>query len=818
MDFVPQPNNSKPDQVDVPLLDGMLYKMPQPGDLENYLLEAEDPEAERGVEDFVKEIKGCRFVCLDMVANSIFGEYERYDLHHIPTLKKVLYRTRLQVLRLESLPNGNCSPVPEVALSTLVLCDALLALILDEAERFMHPRNTGRELIYNNPLQRPYRHMKWQWVASLENVNKSNITDGVQGSLLLIIERLISNKWCPSTIQATARSAGYLTLYYMSQIKHTRFPELNHRNCTGLICMAAREIGKSLQAPTQGSSPQTSSQCSNPIQSCTPVPNKDKLGFDPRHTSKNCSCSKWDITIQRVIDILKGGKIPLVKFEKNERGGCKSWEVVSARVDSRYVAVSHVWSDGLGNTDDNSIWKCQLDMIVESISNLPNHRGETMSHLAFNRRETLLPWSIPGIYSRNEPYDLFWLDILCIPTKSALDRSNCVDDPKTFRTATISQISAVFAGAMQVMILDREMQRLRRDTSQMPEILALFQGSNWASRAWTYKEGQGSLCYVKLQNGFFNPRDIIIDSRDWTHFIRRDRHTLQQIISASVIDPYSETTFSGMIERWLCHDLQRLLHQSWFFPLDWDDLPKTSVWSSIQRNIYQLFNKADPHPPTFFESSKPFISVWNELLRRSCSKNEDRILILAMSLQMSPDDVLKIHPNQQLKAILWSFSDVPLSLLFSPGPDEWIQKSAKDFENGPTYPLNPKFRGKFSPSKDQITFEFPMGQQSPLMMVIPPIQQDTRWLRVVHKGEVWIIRTHLASSYKMSGQAMLIIDTHTITWENDEPASEVPKLDGKWFTGCCLEVTKEEPSLRRQLFGNQRPKKIYATVGTQKSL
>ncbi|KAJ5884801.1 hypothetical protein N7495_009311 [Penicillium taxi] len=844
MDLVPQPNHSKPDPVNVPLLVDMPYEISQPGNLEKRLLEAEKKlptfssakeiafyiqsrfffgllanylDEEIQVNSFAKEIKGHQFVCLDMVANSIYGDYERYHLRCcFRRSEQVLARTRLQVLKLEGLPNGNCSPVPEVALSTLVLCDALLALIIDDQERQWYPRNTGRELIYNNPLQKPYQHKKWPWVASLENVsNKSNIKDGVQGSLLLIIDRLEKNGWCPSTIQATARSVGYLTLYYMSQINRTRVPKLDHGSCTDLICMAAKNC-------VEG--PQTPPQCSNPAKCCSLK--EDEIIFNPQHTShKNESCSKVAPPIQDVIDILKDGKIPLVKFEKNEHDGHAKLKIVPARVDSRYVAVSHVWSDGLGNSHDNSIWQCQLDSIIESISNLPNHRGETMSHLAFNRRETLSPWSIPGIYSRNEPYDLFWLDILCIPAKHAL--CGLVDIPEDLRSTTVSQISAVFAGAMQVMILDREMQRLRRDTCQMPEILALFQGCNWASRAWTYKEGQGSLCYVKLQNGFFNPRDIVLDSRDWSQFIRRDGRTLQKIVSASVIDPYSETTFSGMIERWLCHDLQRLIHQSWFFPLHWDDLPEASVGSSIQRTINQLYDKPDLHPPAFFASSKPFISVWNELLRRSCSNDKDRMYILAMSLQMSPDDVFKIDSDERLKAILWSFSDVPLSLLFDPckknlstgsfiqnGPDKWIQRSAKDFDSGPIYPLKPEFRGKLSPSKDQITFELPVGQQNPAVMVIPHIQAQTQWLRVVHNKEVWIIRIHSAPSHKTSGQAILIIDTHTLTWENDKPAPGNPKLDGKWFAGCCLEVNQapnEEPNHRRWFSSRQLPKKIHAT-------
>ncbi|KAJ5930627.1 hypothetical protein N7466_006120 [Penicillium verhagenii] len=869
MDFVPQPTHSKPNTVNVPLLDGMLYEVIQPGDIEKSVAEAgreahtfSSPtkiafhiqhrfffgvlakylNADLDIEKFSKNIKGHvgRFVCLRMVADSLFDENERHRLYFDEdsdegkTFPNLLGETRSEVLRLESLPGGNFSPVPEVALSALILCDALIALIMDEQEKIRFPRNTGRELIYNNPVQSPYRHVKWPYPASSENMNnKSDIRAGVQGSLLLIIDRFIKNGWCPSIIRVTARSAGYLTLYYMCQIKRSRSPQLDHTNCKGMICTAAKLFAIPYEPP------QAVTQSPNPTKV---APLQDRVDFEPKHALKGCSCSKMMIPVQDVVNILKDDKIPLLKFEKNHQGGCSRLRIVPAKVDSRYVAVSHVWSDGLGNSQDNGIWQCQLDSIVESLCQLPNHRGETMSHLALNRRETLLPGSIPGVYSRNTPYDLFWLDILCIPNVSVL--RGHVSDPQELRTSAICQISAVFAGAMQVMILDKEIQNLRLDTYRMPEILALFQGSNWATRAWTYKEGQGSLCYVKVKNGFFNPRDILLESRDWSHFTRRNGRTLEQITSASVIDPYSETSFSSMIERWLSHDLQRLIHQTWFFPLDWDDAPKYSAFSSIQKTTSRLSNTKDSHPRSLFASSKPFISVWNELLRRSCTRHDDLMYIFAMSLQMSPDDVLKIDSDERFKAIIWGFSDVPLSLLFTPckrllladddtikrhifkgdpiplkdcegGPDKWLQRAAEDFAFGPTYPLKQQYLGKFtSREKDQITFQFPQKPNNPLLILIPPVKENTPWLRLVHKGQTWIIHFHSVSPAAMSGNAILIIDTRTLAWENDGSRWGETHFDGKWVAGCCLElksVYNEEPNYWRRFHRDQRSGELHAT-------
>ncbi|KAJ5760881.1 hypothetical protein N7520_008037 [Penicillium odoratum] len=92
MDFVPRPNRSKPDPVNVPLLDadGEADSPSSAIEIAFYIesrfffgLLAKYLEVEPRLEDYVKEVDGHfgRFICLDKLANSFYGEGERYFLY-----------------------------------------------------------------------------------------------------------------------------------------------------------------------------------------------------------------------------------------------------------------------------------------------------------------------------------------------------------------------------------------------------------------------------------------------------------------------------------------------------------------------------------------------------------------------------------------------------------------------------------------------------------------------------------------------------------------------------------------------------------------
>lgn len=88
-----------------------------------------------------------------------------------------------------------------------------------------------------------------------------------------------------------------------------------------------------------------------------------------QHRARHCeTCNKestcGDISIDHrpVVDILRSGALPLLRITRKENEPSKvTIELCNSRPDTaHYVAISHVWADGLSNSEANSLSHCQL--------------------------------------------------------------------------------------------------------------------------------------------------------------------------------------------------------------------------------------------------------------------------------------------------------------------------------------------------------------------------------------------------------------------------------------------------------------------------
>lgn len=66
--------------------------------------------------------------------------------------------------------------------------------------------------------------------------------------------------------------------------------------------------------------------------------------------------------------LLRSQKIPLLNITQTDEDlESLQVEVVAHTPDTRYVAISHVWADGLGNPMGNSLPTCQLSYILKQV-------------------------------------------------------------------------------------------------------------------------------------------------------------------------------------------------------------------------------------------------------------------------------------------------------------------------------------------------------------------------------------------------------------------------------------------------------------------
>ncbi|RHZ46915.1 uncharacterized protein CDV56_101974 [Aspergillus thermomutatus] len=165
----------------------------------------------------------------------------------------------------------------------------------------------------------------------------------------------------------------------------------------------------------------------------------------------------WEDAIARIID---KNAIPIALWVKGLR---KLWSVeyhLSGTRRPDYVAISHVWADGMGNRTANWLPECQLDRITHFVENV---RWEGREPTPAN------PNLSDGVG--------FWMDTLCVP---ALDKDR--------KRKAILNMRHVYSNAKAVLVLDKGLQKIPSTAPVLEKVARLYL-SNWIKRLWTHQEG-----------------------------------------------------------------------------------------------------------------------------------------------------------------------------------------------------------------------------------------------------------------------------------------------------------------------------------------
>ncbi|KAI7256086.1 hypothetical protein KC343_g7088 [Hortaea werneckii] len=122
--------------------------------------------------------------------------------------------------------------------------------------------------------------------------------------------------------------------------------------------------------------------------------------------------------------------------------------------DTPYVALSHVWAEGLGNPIANALPLCQLKYVYECVEQLRQELGLQQRKL------------------------LFWLDTLCCTVSSPKHRNMC-----------LQQMQQIYRDATVVIVLDAQLAHFSTSELDSVEICARLLFSTWMRRLWTLQEG-----------------------------------------------------------------------------------------------------------------------------------------------------------------------------------------------------------------------------------------------------------------------------------------------------------------------------------------
>ncbi|KAL8730962.1 MAG: hypothetical protein Q9166_003752 [cf. Caloplaca sp. 2 TL-2023] len=415
----------------------------------------------------------------------------------------------------------------------------------------------------------------------------------------LLEERFLSNGWCPFQLARLWGRYSPSTTYYLSSLsREPTFGGVKHDQCDATRCM------------TTSIDPST---------------------YEPQHdgscSTESGACRMVGVQSSTVADCIKRGHIPLVKFEQCANGILRP-EIIESRSDLRYVAISHVWSGGLGNVTANSMFSCQLRKLQGLLQKIRKNGDDDLDRDRGSKKTRGMKRDLRALLSLQplpqQPI-LLWIDTLCVPVGSEHAQT---------RQMAIAQMAQIYVEAQCVLVVDPELQKMNQRDLPDEELFASVLCSSWNSRSWTFQEAcMARVFYVQFLDGY-----SVVDKK-WHDFIKHiDEKTKPDTaaprISKGVIDMHDKLLFDV---------------SDWFGTMP----VMTKIRSYDARTLM-----------TKSEDWLNFVRVWNGLRTRSTTKSDDLYGIIAIMVDLTAYEILRLDPQERMKAILRSQSTLPLFLLY----------------------------------------------------------------------------------------------------------------------------------------------------------
>lgn len=236
------------------------------------------------------------------------------------------------------------------------------------------------------------------WIWQIDGMNYGAQLNEWRNSSL-VMWYMHGTGWCPYTIKQYFAKMNSATMAYLSMFG--RPDDADHGGCSWDEC-----VGRNINMSE----------------------------YQTKHVREGCDCSFLEVPQMEVRDIIRGGGIPALSL----RDGC-----VFVEQAKEYVAISHVWKDGLGNVGHNSLPECQLEMISEKIAEVG--------------------------------CSTFWIDTICVPAEVEL------------KAAALDTMGDVYRHAQKVLVLDASLRNASCKNGPTETFLRIFT-CGWLTRLWTFQE------------------------------------------------------------------------------------------------------------------------------------------------------------------------------------------------------------------------------------------------------------------------------------------------------------------------------------------
>lgn len=289
----------------------------------------------------------------------------------------------------------------------------------------------------------------------------------------LLRDRLLAQGCCPNQVAMLQQTLSPATMYYAY-----RTDALEHRK--------------------------DHSRCSE--QQCL-VDNVDERTYITQHQKDFCdgTCESVAFPMVKARAIIDGGGYPIISVAPPVQPLDEpDVEVVEALPEIPYLAISHVWADGLGNPHHNSLPRCQ------------------MIYLRAKVRDCMYDTTGKGAHLHNGRLH-FWIDTVCVPLQ------------QPHRGKAIKLMAQTYTAATRVLVLDRQVRDLtwtepfseKRYEEHMIKITCCA----WLRRLWTFQEG------VLAKRLYFQCADGACEVGVWVlQHVRDPARALWHIVGAEVVN------------------------------------------------------------------------------------------------------------------------------------------------------------------------------------------------------------------------------------------------------------------------------------------
>jgi hypothetical protein len=291
-------------------------------------------------------------------------------------------------------------------------------------------------------------------------------------------ERMVVDGWCPSDVyRASAQTMIPSTLYFMSMFDRPK-PQLRHDGCTVMSCKHWKV---------------------------------DERRYTTKHATEGCDCQNVAIPLKDIEEILSSDSsvIPLVTLHHTDVGtdGQLHVKLEPSSAEKKYVAISHVWSDGLGNPTSNEIPLCQFRRLSDMVENA---------------------WGDAHVY--------FWFDTLCFPYPASAD--------KLAYKQAMERMRITYERADLVLVLDSYLLARDHTATTQQELVLRISCSGWSCRLWTFQEYQlAKRVMFQCKSGAVELPFALLELPQWTtDYIFEDIKSTRIVTPRSLIPIWSKPT------------------------------------------------------------------------------------------------------------------------------------------------------------------------------------------------------------------------------------------------------------------------------------